>query len=293
MNKNKIRFYIVVAAVLVAFCVVTLAVPYKTTECLHTETHDDTCGYVEAVEEILCDCPVADDGSLEHVEDCGYAPAVEGVACSHTCTEENGCIISAKKATFWVSFGFAVLAILVQLVAVPKAMEGDARSKFYGFPILRISFYYLVAQIILSLAFMFLSKWVPWWIPTVVFIVMLCAALVGFVTAETVRDEVVRQDVQIKKKVDVMRGLQSKASAMAAQCESEAAKKAVAAFAEELRFSDPVSSDAIADAEAELSACIDNLQQAIVDGNEEDILTMCRKSSAALAERNRLCKLNK
>ena len=227
MNKNKIRFYIVVAAVLVAFCVIALAVPF------------------------------------------------------------------AKNGVYWISFAFAVLAIGLQLYAMPKAMDGDAKSKFYGFPILRVSFYYLAAQIILSLVFMGLGKLVPAWIPAVIYVVMLCAAMIGFVATDSVRDEVVRQDVQIKKKVDVMRGLQSKASAMAAQCESEAAKKAVAAFTEELRFSDPVSGDAIADAEAELSACIDNLQQAIVDGNEEDILTMCRKSSTALAERNRLCKLNK
>ena len=83
------------------------------------------------------------------------------------------------------------------------------------------------------------------------------------------------------------------ASAMAALCETEAAKKAVSAFAEELRFSDPVSSEAVADAEAQLSACIDDLQQAVVNGNEADILSLCRKASAALAERNRLCKLNK
>jgi hypothetical protein len=176
---------------------------------------------------------------------------------------------------------------------MPKAMDGDARSKFYGFPILRISFYYLAAQIILSLVFMGLGSLVPTWIPAVIYVVMLCAAMVGFIATDSVRDEVVKQDVQIKKKVSVMRALQSKANTMASQCDSDAAKKAVSAFAEELRYSDPVSSDAIADAEAELSACIDNLQQAIIDGNEEDILTMCRKSSAALEERNRLCKLNK
>ncbi len=47
------------------------------------------------------------------------------------------------------------------------------------------------------------------------------------------------------------------------------------------------------DAETELAAFIDNLQQAVVDGSEEEILTLCRKAAAALAERNRLCKLNK
>ena len=90
-----------------------------------------------------------------------------------------------------------------------------------------------------------------------------------------------------------MRMLQSRLSTLAAQCDSEAAATAVSRLAEELRFSDPVSCEALFDAESELSACIDTLQQAVVDGSEEDILTLCRRTSAALAERNRLCKLNK
>lgn len=227
MNKNKIRFYIVMAAVLVAFCVIALAVPF------------------------------------------------------------------VKNGAYWISFAFAVLAIGLQLYAMPKAMNGDARSKFYGFPILRVSFFYLAAQIILSLVFMAVAKWVPLWIPAVVYIVMFCAALVGFIATDSVRDEVVQQDVSIKKKVETMRALQSKANSMAAQYEAGEAGAALKKLAEELRYSDPVSSDAIADAEANLSACIDNLQQAIIDGNEADILTICRKASAALEERNRLCKLNK
>ena len=227
MNKNKIRFYIVVLSVLAAFCVVALAVPF------------------------------------------------------------------VKNISYWVCFGFTVLSILVQLVAIPRAMDGDARSKFYGFPILRISFVYLAVQVVLSLVFMALATWMPVWIPAVIFIVLLCAALVGFITTETVREEIIRQEVHIKKQISVMRSLQSKVDTMAAQCDGEKAKTAVAALAEQLRYSDPVSNDAIYDADMELSACIDNLQQAIVDGNEEDIITMCRKSMEALAERNRLCKLNK
>ena len=55
----------------------------------------------------------------------------------------------------------------------------------------------------------------------------------------------------------------------------------------------PCTDSQLSFAETELSAYIDNLQQAVVDGSEEEILALCRKAAAALAERNRLCKLNK
>ena len=46
-------------------------------------------------------------------------------------------------------------------------------------------------------------------------------------------------------------------------------------------------------AEGEAEAAVDELQTAYVDGDNEAMAQLCRKTSALLAERNRLCKLNK
>jgi hypothetical protein len=54
-----------------------------------------------------------------------------------------------------------------------------------------------------------------------------------------------------------------------------------------------VSNEAIAEAEADLAAAVDELQKAYVDGDQDAVAQLCRKASALLAERNRLCKLNK
>ena len=111
--------------------------------------------------------------------------------------------------------------------------------------------------------------------------------------AEAVVDQIQYQDNKIRESVSVMRGLQSKVGTLASRCENSAAANAVRNFADELRYSDPVSSAAIADAEAELSAAVDALQAAVVEGNADQILAACRQASAMLAERNRLCKLSK
>ena len=69
--------------------------------------------------------------------------------------------------------------------------------------------------------------------------------------------------------------------------------QAASSLAEELKFSDPVSSDTILEAERDLAATVDELQSAVVDGDSEAIRQLCRKAKGLLAERNRLCKLNK
>ena len=107
MSKNSVRFYISLAAVLVAFCVIALVVPF------------------------------------------------------------------ARTAAFWVSFAFGVAAIGIQAYTMPRAMAGNTRSKFYGFPILRISFLHLAVQLGLSLLFMALAKWAPVWVPVVLYLLLL------------------------------------------------------------------------------------------------------------------------
>ena len=116
--------------------------------------------------------------------------------------------------------------------------------------------------------------------------------MIGLISVEAVVEEIRVQDVKLKKDVAFMRGLQSKVHQMAAQCNNSDAATAVKQFAEELRFSDPVSSEAIAEIEADLRVAVDELQSAVVDDDSNAIKQLCRKASAILAARNLLCKLN-
>ena len=196
-----------------------------------------------------------------------------------------------KNAAYWISYGFTMASFLVVAASIYIAFikNPDARSRFYGFPIARIGVVYGLVQLIVSLAVMALSVWIPWWAALAVYAIGLAVSVIGLIASEVVVDEIMDQDSKLKVKVSVMRGLQSKVSQIAAQSEMENIK----ALANEFRYSDPVSSDAIADAEADLAAVVDELQSAYVDGDREAVAKLCRRASALLAERNRLCKLNK
>ena len=197
----------------------------------------------------------------------------------------------AHTAAFWISYGFTLVAFAVVCVSIYIAFikNPDAKSRFYGFPIARIGVLYGGAQLIASLIVMALAQWTPWWIPVLVYAIGMGAAVIGLVAADAVVEEIQIQDVKLKKDVSLMRSLQSKVSQIASQTDDAAIK----ALAEEFRYSDPVSNDAIADAEADLAAAVDELQAAYVDGDNDAMAQLCRKATALLAERNRICKLNK
>ena len=200
-----------------------------------------------------------------------------------------------RGGVFWLSFVFTLIAICAQFYVLKTSFDHgeSARSKFYGFPIARIGLVYLVVQLIAGFVCMALGLVLPAWVALVVFVIILAAAAIGLITTEGIRDEVERQDEVLKKNVANMRDLQSKAAAIAAQCEDEGTRKALNALADKFRFSDPVSSAATAEAEAGLAALTDELQAAVLDRDAEAAVSLAGKLEAALAERNRLCRLNK
>lgn len=69
--------------------------PVEGHDCEHV--HDDDCGFVAAVEEILCDCTdTVEEGLIVHTDDCTYQPAVEGQPCTHVHNDDCGYVKSVK-----------------------------------------------------------------------------------------------------------------------------------------------------------------------------------------------------
>ena len=200
-----------------------------------------------------------------------------------------------KNGMFWLSYLFGMIAIAVQIYVMKAAFEGgrDVKSRFYGFPIAKIGVLYMILQLVLSLIFMAVAAWVSVWIAVILYMVLLVIAAIGFIGAETMRDEVVRQEVTIRTDTRCIRELRSRVAGMAAGRGDAEAKKALEQLAEEFRYSDPVSSEALKTIEMELKVRVTDLQKAVANEDANLIGIECKKVAMTLAERNRLCKLNK
>ena len=199
------------------------------------------------------------------------------------------------KGVFWTSYVFTLVAFAVVGASIYIAFfqKPDAKSRFYGFPIAKIGVIYGIAQLVVGLVFMALGKILPVWVAVLVYGVGLCVAIIGLVSADAVRDEIEKQDEKLKENVELMRSLQSKVNQMVNMCDDADATAELKAFAEEIKYSDPVSDDSLAEIESDLSAVIAELQNAVVEGDANSIKVLCRKATLTLGERNRLCKLNK
>ena len=198
---------------------------------------------------------------------------------------------------FWIGYSFGLVSIIVSMMILALAFgkNGTAKSSFYGFPIARIGVLYSAVQVPLSFLAMALAgiAGIPLWPFALLFILILAAAVLGTVATDATRDEIVRQDIKLAKDVSVIRALRSLGNSLVAQCTDDEAKKELKKLSDMLNYCDPVSNDATVAAETELKAVMDEIQQAIVDDDVTSVVPLCKKAEAILAERNRLCKLNK
>ncbi len=207
----------------------------------------------------------------------------------------EGAELFDRSFNFWLSYIFAVIPFGVVAFAMQAgwASNENIKSRFYGFPIVRISLFYIAIQVPLSVIFMILGDIVPIEVLWVLYVILLCAAAIGLVQMHAVKDTIEEMDVQLKADVSAMRALQSEARVMVGQCSDPELVPILRAFSEELQYSDPMSSDALKASERDLQELVAELHRSVLDGDSAAATALCRKATLVLSERNRLCKLNK
>ena len=200
-----------------------------------------------------------------------------------------------KNASFWLAYVAELIAIALQVPIFKVAFGGadDLKSKFLGFPTARVGYTYLIIQTILSVMF-FSMGWipVPAWITAVVCVLVLGIMLVCSITADIARQTVQKIEQTTKADTNLMVSLRTRSSQLVNRANDPALKKELERLAENIRYSDPVSSSAITGEEQRLVSALTQLESAVASGDSQAI-ELCRTVQAALDDRNSACKMNK
>lgn len=193
-----------------------------------------------------------------------------------------------KTATFWIAYVFTVGAFASQIVIWNFAFKGadSLKSKFLGIPLISVGITYLIVQIIAFAIFMALPLTASW-IAIVVCVLILGVSAICLIGTETSKEEINRVEDNIKKKVFYIKSMQVDIE-MLASAETDAdIKIALKRLAEKIRFSDPMSNEALSDLETEIAAKIKELKT--TDNKAEIIIVI----DSLVSERNKKAKLLK
>ena len=195
---------------------------------------------------------------------------------------------TAKTATFWIAYVFTAAAFAAQ-IGIWKTALGKAetlKSKLLGFPVVHIGIVYAVIQVIAFAVFMFVPT-LPAWSAIVVCSVIAVISAVCMISADAVRDEIERVEAKVQKKVFYIRELQVDIELLADNESDAAVKTALAQLAERIRYSDPMSSEQLADLENKISSKVAELK---ATSNKLEIIT---ELNSLFDERNKKCKILK
>lgn len=195
---------------------------------------------------------------------------------------------TAKTETFWIAYVFTAIAFASQIAIWKFAFKGTdtIKSKFLGVPFISVGITYLIVQIIAFAIFMALPLAASW------IAIVACALILGIsaiclIGTETGREKIGRVEEKVEKKVFYIKALQVDIEMLATDETDADTKAALTKLAEKIRFSDPMSNDALADIEAEIDEKVKEIKKS------DDKTNLIDELNKLLCERNKKVKIMK
>lgn len=196
-------------------------------------------------------------------------------------------------ASFWIGYVFITLSFAGQLVCGYFAFKAEKLKKlFYNLSLVTTSFIGLILSFVFGGLCMLLSA-LPYWVG-----VIFCAALLAFNVVAVMKssaavDLVSAVDDKIKVQTLFVRSLTTDAECLLQRAQSDAVKAECKKVYESVRYSDPMSNDALASLESEITIKFAKFSDAVSVDNAESVFEMARELMLLIDERNKKCKLLK
>lgn len=202
-----------------------------------------------------------------------------------------------KNAASWISFVFTlisfVLSLGVSLYVFGK--EDEMTSKFYGFPIFKIAYMYPLIQFVVGVIICLIAAFVavPYWVALILSLIILGVSAIGVIATDNARDIVEENEAEVERVTKATKIFNLNIASVLDLCTEPSVKIELEKLAESFRFSDPVSSDATEDIESTIMEKLENLKISISSSDSDENIAKITELKNLLAERNRICKMNK
>lgn len=195
--------------------------------------------------------------------------------------------------SFWVGYILIIAAFLVQLmVSISVFNSKNAKELFHNLPILKKSLSMLIVSFIFGGAFILLSPLAGWVVLTLYMIILVASTLSIVKTTIAVR-EVERIEEKVETQTFFIKSLIVDAESLMTRAKSEAVKAECKKVYEAVRYSDPMSHDALASVESEIAIKFAKLTEAVAEDNVQAVTDAARDVVILVGDRNKRCKLLK
>lgn len=199
--------------------------------------------------------------------------------------------IAYEKYTpsFWIGYGFIMASFFGQLGCAWSAFRAENLQKlFYNIPLFRVSYAGLIASFVVGGLCMLISP-LPYWVGILTCAITLALMILAVNKAALAAQLVAEVDEKVKTNTYFIRSLTADVEGLMVKASPEN-KAACKKVYEALRYSDPMSHEALADIEGEISLRFAALEAA---GADAEFSAVADELCALIADRNRKCKVLK
>lgn len=195
-----------------------------------------------------------------------------------------------NNASFWTAYIASAIAMLLQLVCAKISFKPEKLDRlFLNIPVISITFTGMVAAMIIGAVCMVIPS-----VPVVAIIVIeyLILAFTGIsVLKANAAAEIVNEvGEKVKEKTQFIKLTTVDAQNLMNSAKSESVKSACKKVYEALRYSDPMSSEALAREEAEIADKMAELSSAVASDNADLAESISNEITALVKARNNKCK---
>lgn len=194
---------------------------------------------------------------------------------------------------FWIAWGFIIAAFIGNLASAYIAFKAENLKKmFYNLPLITVSYTGVILMLVLGSVLMLIPD-CPEWISAIACIVVFAFSAIAVIKASWTSVAVGAIDEKIKAKTQFIELIKVDAQGLVNRAKSESVKAECKKVYEAIRYSDPMSNDALSVLEAKITVKMDELITAIEADNLEQGKTIADELVILTKERNAKCRVLK
>lgn len=194
---------------------------------------------------------------------------------------------------FWTGYVFITLAFIGQLICSCIAFRTENLQKlFYNLPLITVSYTGLILTIVFGAACMAVPN-LPIWAGVIACLLLLALSAVSVIKAGTAADIVSNVDARIKVQTQFVKMASANAQNIMNRAKSEEVRAECKKVYEILRFSDPMSNDALSAKENEIAIKMNELAAAAEADDAGRAIDAAEEIILYVKERNNICKAMK
>lgn len=194
---------------------------------------------------------------------------------------------------FWVGYIFITIAFIGQLACAFFAFRAkNNQNLFYNIPLITLSYGGLVAMFASGTLCMKIP-FLPEWLGIIICLITLATNIIAIIKAVFAASIVSGIDTKVKEQTYFMKNLTIDALHLYSTCNNDQLKDVTKKVYEAVRYSDPMSSDAISDEENAIKISFQDFKDAVNANDVANAESLADKVLADIKLRNEKCKLLK